>query len=222
MEYPDTATLTFVGKRHEYADVYSYIFEPLQPVTFTAGQYAHVRLLSLPEDVRRVREISFASSPQDLRIQFGIDNHSGSEYQKALQTLVEGDTIEIFKIKGHMTWPVSVSHTVMIGGGIGVTPFRSMLRDRAQKNMKGTTTVLHVASKSFLYGDELSELATEYKTTSRKGLLTELEFITATYPEAHYYVAGSLGFVDIIDAELRKNGLTRIETDVFKGLIDML
>ena len=218
--YPDPIPCIFLKKVHEYEAVYTYFFEPTKPVTFTAGQYAHVRLLSLPETTRRVRELSFASSPNDAQIQFGIDNKSGSDYQEALLALSPGDVIEIFKIKSHMTWPQTAGACVMIGGGIGITPFRSMLRDRKQNNLPCTTTVLHVANDVFLYVDELRELATEYKTTNRAGLEEALNTITSAQPEAHYYVAGSLGFVDAVTIELMQRGVTHVETDVFKGLPD--
>lgn len=214
----DTATITFIEKRHEYADVYSYIFKSPHPVAFTAGEYAHVRLTSLPEDTRRVREISFASSPQDEHIQFTIDGSSASDYQKALQALLKGETIEIFKIKGHMTWPPQASQIVMIAGGIGVTPFRSMLRDKAQKNFPLTTTVVHIARDSFLYESELAELADEYTKVRRDELLQQLEHIAHSHRDAHYYVAGSIGFTEAVKAQLNQYGITRIETDAFKGL----
>ncbi len=218
--YPDLTTLTFLKKQHEYAQVYSYYFESPESVVFTAGSYAHVRLLSLPETVRRVRELSFASSPQDDQILFGIDGSSGSDYQRALQSLESGDSIEIFKIKSHMTWPISAPHVVMIAGGVGITPFRSMLRDTIQKNSPITTTVLHVGRDSFLYRDELSELASEYKTTNRDDFSRELDSIVSTYPDAHYYVAGSLGFVGAVIEKLTQRGVVSIETDEFKGLVD--
>lgn len=216
-EYPATK-LTFLRKQHEYAEVYSYYFTPYAPVTFTAGSYAHVRLPSLPETIRRVRELSIASSPQDSEILLTIDHISGSDYQKALQALNPGDVIEIFKIKSHMTWPSTAPHSVMIAGGIGITPFRSMLRDREQRNLPITTTLVHVSGDSYLYRDELSQLASDYRTTNRDGLMKELEAITNAHPDAHYYVAGSLGFVEAVTHELMNRGIATIETDAFKGL----
>ncbi len=215
----DPVTLTFLRKKHEYADVYSYFFESHEPVTFIAGMYAHVRLLSLPETTRRVRELSFASAPHDSEIQFGIDGHSGSDYQQTLKALVPGDTIEVFKIKSHMTWPSPSSHVVMIAGGIGITPFRSMLRDRVEKTLPITSTVLHVARESFLYKDELQELTSEYRTTGREGLKSEIDTIATAHPDAHYYVAGSPGFVETVANEIMGKGIATIETDAFKGLL---
>jgi ferredoxin-NADP reductase len=218
--YPDTAALTFVRKHHEYDSVYSYVFTSARPVIFTAGAYAHVRLLSLPLDIRRVREFSFASSPQDPHIQFGIDTSSGSDYQIALQSLTEGDTVEIFKIKSHLTWPHTKAHTVMIAGGIGVTPFRGMVRDATQKALGGGLTLLHVGRDNFLYGEELRELVADYRTTDRECLQHDLDIIVGEHIDAQYFVAGSIPFVDSVAEILQGKGVQYIETDAFKGLVE--
>lgn len=213
-------TLTLVDRQHEFDSVTTYIFKPESPVTFEAGQYGHVRLLNLPETLHRVRELSFASSPQDSEIWFGIDGRSGSDYQLAFQSLKRGDTIELFKIKGHMTWPSPASDVVMIAGGVGVTPFRSMLRDAKQRDLKVTTRLIQVSSGAFLYGNELKELSSEYENIDRGLLENALLRTAAEYPDAHYYLAGSAGFVQSVLDQLEKTGITNIESDVFKGLID--
>src|SRR5690606_12569638 len=111
-----------------------------------------------PEDTRRVREFSFASAPHEDRIQFGIDHRSGSDYQKALLALQPGDTVEMFKIKSHMTWPPTTGDVVMIAGGIGITPFRSMLRDQEANSLSFPATLIHASSEEFLYEDELERV----------------------------------------------------------------
>jgi hypothetical protein len=50
--------------------------------------------------------------------------------------------------------------------------------------------------------------------------LGELDAVASQHKTAHYYVAGSLGFVDAVTDELRVRGIALIEADVFKGLAD--
>lgn len=217
-----TVPLTFLERRHEYGDVFSYFFRMPESFSFTAGSYAHIRLLSLPEDTRRVREFSFASAPQEDRIQFGIDHRSGSDYQKALLALQPGDTVEMFKIKSHMTWPPVAEHTVMIAGGIGITPFRSMLKDREANNLPIPATLIHASSGEFLYGDELASLAVRYEKTDREGLQDSVHAVAIAHSHAHFYVAGSPAFVEKVTSLLAERGIARTETDAFKGLSEAL
>lgn len=216
----DTEILTLLERRREDENIFTYIFKPKNPVNFKAGQYAHVRSLALPEGTKRVRELSFASSPQDHDIWFGVDARSGSDYQKSLKALTPGDVIELFKIRGHMTWPPPTSNVVMIAGGVGITPFRSMLLDAQQRNLSVKTTLVQVSSGVFLYSDHLQNLCNQYIATNRSELLKTLREIAHEHSDAHYYIAGSEGFVKSVADKLAKNGITQIESDEFKGLID--
>ncbi len=212
--------LTLVERRHEYGDVYTYFFEPEHPIPYEAGQYGHVRLFDMPPDVKAVREISFASASHEKYIWLGIDSRSHSPYQQKLLLLKPGDQIGLFKVKRHMQWPPEKSDVVMIAGGVGITPIRSFLRDRAHKQLPMTVSVVHVGSGSFLYGDEISTLATHYQATGRNELPGTLASIAKEHPRAAYYVSGSPGFVETVIEALRQSGISHIESDVFKGLAE--
>lgn len=215
-KYPEQV-LQFVGRRHEYDDVYTYTFSSEDLVLYTPGQYGHIRVSGMPEGVRAVREFSFASAPHDTYIEFGVDCRSGSDYQKCLQTLNLGDTVTLFKIKNHMTWPPQASESVMIAGGVGITPFRSMLRDKATKGLPVQTTLIHVSGSGYLYEHEVRSLSDTYIQTDRQHLVKVLKDVVETRPRAHYYVAGSPLFVEFVLAALSEKGIVA-ESDSFKGL----
>lgn len=215
-KYPEQ-TLVFVERRHEYDDVYTYVFKTEEKVKYTAGQYGHVRVSGMPEGVRSVREFSFASAPHDALVEFGVDCRSGSEYQKCLLALTSGETVRLFKIKNHMTWPTSSPDAVMIAGGVGITPFRSMLRDKAQKKISLHTSVIHVSGSGYLYGEEVAMSADEYIQTKRERLPESVSLVSDTHPTAHYYVAGSPLFVERTLELLSEKGISA-ESDSFKGL----
>jgi len=218
--FPDTRVeiLTFLERREEYSNVFTYIFHPENPIVFTSGEYGHIRITTLPENVRQAREFSFASAPQDSQFWFGVDVSSESDYQQHLSKLQRGDTVELFKVRSHMTWPPIVPEVVMIAGGVGVTPFRSMLRDARARSLKLSTTLIHVARSEFLYREELDTLSDEYISTERGGFSDELKNVMQKKPNAHYYIAGSPDFVTVIQTELEEKGIIRIESDIFKGL----
>jgi len=218
-QWPET-TLAFVRRIREFGDIYTYVFRPVNPVSYIAGQYGHLRLAGMPEGVRSVREFSFVSAPHEADIVFGVDSSSRSDYQQTLSALKEGDTVTLFKIKNHMTWPPTTQNAVMIAGGVGITPFISMLRDRAHRSLPVKATLLHVARADYLYREEATRLADAYIPLTRSNFLEGLARATAFKPDAHYYIAGSPSFVEGVGKLLVEHGITTYESDPFKGLED--
>ena len=213
--------LAFVERRHEYGEVYTYVFRSHEKISFEPGQYGHVRLFGMPEGEKAVREFSFASAPDESDILFGVDARSGSAYQKRLHELQVGEEVGLFKIKGHMPWPpVGYSDVVMIAGGVGVTPFRSQLLDLSHKKLPITSTLIHTSRDEYLYGSELSNIANEYYAIRQEGLTETLSKTVKTHTGAMYFIAGSIGFVEAVNDILHTAGITAIRSDTFKGLLD--
>lgn len=213
--------LTFVERRHEYGDVFTYIFRSKEKISFNAGQYGHVRLFGMPVGVQAVHEFSFASAPHEDAIWFGVDARSGSPYQKRLKELEPGDEVELFKVKGHMPWPPEeYTDVVMIAGGVGITPFRSQLLELAHNTRPITVTVIHASRDGYLYQKELSAIAREYRMVRSDELTDAVHEATVTHPKAMYFIAGSAGFVEIVNGLLHTAGISAIKSDTFKGLAD--
>lgn len=210
--------LAFAARREESPGIFTYRFTPEVPVPFSAGSYAHLRVPGVSEGEKSVHEFSFASAPGEEQLQFGIDTRSGSPYQRALAALMPGDGIELFKIRSHLTWPPDAADAVMIAGGIGVTPFRSMLRDAKRQASRPRVTLIHASRESHPYAAELERLADERRACDRSGLPEILAHTAAKLPYAHYYVAGSAGFVDGVAKQLSAAGISQAEQDDFKGL----
>jgi hypothetical protein len=57
-------------------------------------------------------------------------------------------------------------------------------------------------------------------TIHRAELADTLARVAASHPEAHYYLAGSPIFVQAVAADLSSKGISRIESDEFKGFVD--
>jgi ferredoxin-NADP reductase len=215
--YLDQQSLTFKRKVHEYGDVYTFIFTPENPVVFEPGMYAHVRVADVAEG-KPVREISIASLPKESEVWFTVHVRERSAFKKQLATLEQGDHIEIFKIKGWISLPeTSDQEVVFIAGGIGITPFRSMLHEAIERNM--SATLIHVARDEYLFEKELSKLPADQHRIRRDELATDLQNITKAKPDAIYYIAGTPGFVSSIEEKLKSLGINEdhIQQDSFDG-----
>lgn len=218
-----TEEIVLREKKHEYDHVYTFIFDTPNPIlsnSFQAGQYVHVRLPNVREGEKSVRELSFASAPNDVEIQLGVDTRSGSPYQSALVAMEPGDIATLFKVKGTMVLPEGKAEVVMIAGGVGITPFRSMVREIAQKNLPITVVLVHVSREHFLYQQELEKLPFEQHRVNRSETQSMCENVVKQYPQALYFIAGSENFVQDIENILvnEKIGSDAIFKDEFKGL----
>lgn len=99
--------------------------------TFKAGQAVYLTLPDIEnaDGKGRVRTFSIASAPGDADLVIAT-RLSDSAFKRALAGLDAGATVEIEGPYGDLTLPATDPRpAVFLAGGIGVTPFRSMVRD---------------------------------------------------------------------------------------------
>ncbi|MDO8624156.1 MAG: FAD-dependent oxidoreductase [bacterium] len=218
-------TLRLVGTRHEYGDVRTFIFRPEGPVMYEAGQYIHLRLpaqAGVPgvKEGESVREFSFASAPSDAEIWFSMHVRPESAYKMRLAELTPGDEVTIFKIKGDFTYPRDETReAVFIAGGVGMTPFRSMVRQREALGLSPPAVLVHVASDGYLFQDEMQTKPIEQYRITRSAVDATLRAIALRKSKALYYIAGSPFFTVTTSTILEKLGIPmeQIKRDDFDG-----
>jgi len=109
---------------------------------FKPGQYALIILPELTEGNRR--ELSIASSPNDEKqLRFAFRN-SESSFKKGVLKLEIGSTLEIEGPYGLFTLQKNESNVVLIAGGIGITPFMSMMRFAAEEKAPVHITLISI------------------------------------------------------------------------------
>jgi ferredoxin-NADP reductase len=137
-----------------------------QPVEFRPGQFFYVTLLDPPyTDARGPRRhFSIVNSPNEKGTLALTTRLRDSGFKRSLRDLPIGAAVEVGPIAGRFTLPEDRSRPlVFIAGGIGITPFRSMLRYVQEERLDYRITLLYSnrdrGSAAFL--DELEALAAQ-------------------------------------------------------------
>ncbi len=123
---------------------------------FQAGQYVTMELIS-KAGKPLLHCLSMASAPYEKSLLFAT-RLSESEYKQRLNSLKVGDEVKIVGPLGAFTLPKDEYQKVAIlTGGIGITPFLSMIRD-AVKNNSSREIILFYANANKSRAAFLEEL----------------------------------------------------------------
>src|SRR6266568_8903150 len=92
---------------------------------------------------------TMASSPTEKEIHIGVKfSEPSSKFKRALLAMQPGDAVEVGQIAGDFTLPKDPAQKlVFVAGGIGVTPFRSMLKYLLDTGQKRDIVVLYVVTR---------------------------------------------------------------------------
>ena len=154
-----------------------------------AGQHVDVRLTA-EDGYQAQRSYSIASAPEDEHLVLTVERLDDGEVSPYLvDELRPGDELELRgPIGGYFVWESSTGGPLLlVAGGSGVVPFRSMLRHRAAAGSDVPARLLY-SSRSLdevIYRDEWEGLGADVRFT-----------LTREQPE------GWTGYARRIDAEL--------------------
>lgn len=132
--------LKLADKRQEAKGTKSFFWETEKPVNYLPGQYFYFTLpkLTYPDPRGATRHFTLSSSPTEaplIRLTTRIREQSG--FKRALDELELGTTIEGEGPNGTYILDESeIGQHVFLAGGIGITPFRSMIKYCLDKNLE--------------------------------------------------------------------------------------
>ena len=204
--------IKFLSKQNEYDDVYTFFFDK-KDVAYEAGQYAH---LLIEGETREVRELSFASAPSEDNLMLTMHVGSNTEFKNKMSKLSEGDEVSLFKIKGKLEFPqVNEKSYVFLSGGVGITPFRSILKENKEKDLR--IDLVQVQRGDFLFKNELESLVNNYYSISPENFDDKITNIIEKNRSSLFYICGSKRFVDGISNLMEKNMIDkdRIQIESF-------
>lgn len=128
------------------SDMYDFIFESDKKISFRPGQYLEWTLAhSRPDSRGNRRYFTIASSPTERDIHLGVKFYKpSSTFKKSMIRMAEGDTIAASQIAGEFVLPRDLrKKLVFIAGGIGITPFRSMIQYLIDKKEKRPVVMIY-------------------------------------------------------------------------------
>jgi ferredoxin-NADP reductase/nitrite reductase/ring-hydroxylating ferredoxin subunit len=142
---PPQIELTLLEKdKIEGTDVTSFKFskqndqvgEERTPLNYTAGQFAFFDIGGVYNDPKGpIRHFTISSSPTENFIMFSTRIRD-SPYKKRLSTLEQGAKVKVRGPEGQFVLHEDYSKpAVFLSGGIGVTPFRSMIKYAKDKQL---------------------------------------------------------------------------------------
>jgi len=138
--------LQLIEKKQETKDVTTFVFKPSDPLTWKPGQYLHYLLHHEPTDDRGSdRWFTVSSAPYTglPSITTRFTPEKGSSFKKALAELKVDGYIEITGVEGDFTVEDAAQEYVFIAGGIGITPFHSILAEASHAGTRLKATLLY-------------------------------------------------------------------------------
>lgn len=134
---------------------------------FSAGQFAYFKLDGVIGDPKGpIRHFSLASSPTEREYLLISTRIRDTPYKKKLASLQIGTEIEAWGPQGEFVLHENYSKpAVFLSGGIGVTPFRSMIRFATDKQLPVKITMFdsNRSQQNILYKKEFDGLAARNK-----------------------------------------------------------
>jgi ferredoxin-NADP reductase len=208
-------------------------------VDFQPGQYFWVELLDPPYDDEKGprRHITVVTSPTEKGVLGLATRLRDSAFKRSLAEMPEGAPVDVEQPKGSFVLPEDTSKRyAFVAGGIGITPFRSMLRYIADKGLDYDVTLVYsnrdVESTAFL--DELEELESVVPRCRLVLTMTEdpnwdgdtrmldadvLRDILGDLESFQFMIAGPPPMAKSVEASLLDAGLSedQVQSDSFSG-----
>lgn len=224
----------------EYAEadndhITTFWFRPERPVNNVAGQFTELYLPHDNVDNRGAKRwFTIFSSPTErlFAITTKFANPSSS-FKQQLRALEPGAVLSFAEPMGDFILPKDKSiPLVFVAGGIGITPFRSIIKWLSDTKEKRDITLIHtVAREEDILFRSLFEdygVTTHYIVTSPSptwtgltGPLTAERILALTTPttKTHIYMSGPEPLVEKLTDNIRASGVPKhhVITDYFPG-----
>jgi ferredoxin-NADP reductase len=183
-------------------NVRSFRFPKPPALSYKAGQFLIATIKAKGKELSK--PFSISSSPTETEhIEF-TKKLSDSEFSTALKTLKAGDWARIDAPYGSFTFEGEHEKICLLGGGIGITPFRSICRYCTDKHVDAKITLLYGnrSENDIVFREEFEAMAKQNPNLK----------VVFTVNEASSEWKGNIGF---INSELVKKEIPDYKETVF-------
>lgn len=232
--------LTLIEKKELARGTFEFVFASDRPLTFRPGQYLEWTLPHHSSDTRGNRRyFTIASSPTEDTVRLGVKFYRpASTFKRVLWAMQHQDQVSASHVAGDFVLPRNrKKKLVFIAGGIGITPFRSMVQhlidtrdSRSIVLLYSNKTASEIAYKEvFTSAAQAIGMKTVYALTgeaghvpgTHAGIIDEELIIKEIpdYQERLFYISGPRGMTEAFKKILQDMGVSRlnIKTDYFPG-----
>jgi ferredoxin-NADP reductase len=222
-------------------DTFLFGFRKPKDFNFIPGQYMELTLPHNNPDSRGNRRyFSISSSPTENEISMTVKFYDkASSYKKELLSLQDSNQVVAAQVAGDFVLPKNLkTPLVLIAGGVGIAPFRSMIQYIIDKNLQVNIVLLYTnrTKADILFSNvfaraETNGVKTIYNLTDTQNIPVDWEgsigYITAEkikqlipdFQSRFYYLSGPQLMVQNFQDELVRANVskTQIKTDFFPG-----
>lgn len=222
--------LKLISIESEAQNAYTFKFEKGN-INYQAGQHFVFRLKHEDQDKRgNIRIFSASSAPSEdyLSITTRYFGEDSSSFKRSMMSLEHGQTIsvrgpsplaDVYKVKDY-----SKPH-VYIAGGIGITPFRSVLVEslHQQKDLQGKLFYAN-RDEDFIFGQEIEEGVARLPNFELEKVLSPNRISTEQLQETHqqfdgqavFVISGKIAFVENYEKMLKEIGVSSSQIRAYK------
>ncbi|MBX4188579.1 RnfABCDGE type electron transport complex subunit D [Candidatus Saccharibacteria bacterium] len=220
--------LKFVRRVKEAEGIYSYVFSLPKGFRYLAGQYMEWTLSRNKSDSRGNRRyLTVSSAPTEQNLMITVkEPPKPSTFKQQLASLKPGDKILASRLAGGFTLPSdSTKKLAFMAGGVGITPYRSMIKAMIDDKQNRDTALIYSANSDaevsfrdlFAKASDIG-LKSHYITDGQVDG-SVIKKLLPDYRERTFFVSGPYGYVNAMESNLIKLGvgMDNIVTDYFPG-----
>lgn len=216
----NTYEVEVTGREEVAAGTMAFRLSRPEGFVFKAGQAVTLSLIDPPAAPNSTQRVfSLTSAPFEPQLAVATRMRDGSAFKQALKGLPSGAKVRLKGPRGAMTLHDDRARAaVFIAGGIGITPFISMLRQAAHDRLDQPICLLYSnrRAQDAAFLAELEALAQRSghfrllaRMTDAEGFVDEatIRRFVGDLPAPMYYLAGPPAMVNAMKGALRSAGV---------------
>lgn len=219
--------------------IYEFIFLPSKQIKYKAGQYLECQINHKKPDSRGIRRyFTISSSPYQKYIKFIFKlADKSSSYKLNAINLNSNSVVYANSVGGDFTISNYSKEYVFIAGGIGITPFISIINELIKNKQKVKITLFYCCNNTqdFIYNtlftkasnkiglNYIKVLTNNSYTGDFKGSVgalnkKDIKQKVKNYTNCTFYISGPSKLVKYYSKLLKSLKVKQIKTDYFPGL----